>query len=92
MNGGLDDDDLEAYFRAIEDRTRARERPRPRPERGVTYDTPKCPTPEKIAYESQDAVTVAILALTTGSHRRVRDLSSYECSCGHWHLTRSRRY
>ncbi|MEZ5211676.1 MULTISPECIES: hypothetical protein [unclassified Gordonia (in: high G+C Gram-positive bacteria)] len=90
MNGGFGDDELEAFYAEIERATAARHAPRRKRERPVNYEPPICPTPEKIAYPSLAAVTGAILALSAGA-RRPPTLSCYECSCGAWHLTRSRR-
>ncbi|MFT3715181.1 MAG: hypothetical protein QM774_04305 [Gordonia sp. (in: high G+C Gram-positive bacteria)] len=87
--GGFGDDELEEFYRAIEFRTEMARRPRVRPASNVSYPEHDCPTPEKIAYVSADAATAAILALSAG--RRVQALSSYECVCGWWHLTRSHR-
>ncbi len=85
----FDDDDLAAYYAEIEARTRAHERPRRR--KPVVYQPPECPTPEKIAYPTAAAVTGAILAITS-ARRAAPALRSYECECGAWHLTRSRRF
>lgn len=85
---GFGDEELEAYFEMIEERTAAARPVRRRP--AVTYTPPVCPTPEKIAYPSVDAVTGAILAISA-TPRATPSLRSYECVCGAWHLTRSAR-
>ncbi|GAA3966782.1 hypothetical protein [Gordonia caeni] len=90
MNHGFDDDELEAYFQIIEERTAAADRPARRRRPRVTYRPPVCPTPEKIAYPTRDAVTAAILAISAAP-RATPSLGSYECECGAWHLTRTAR-
>jgi len=90
MNDGFDDDELEAYFRMVEERTAASGRPARRLRARVNYRPPVCPTPEKIAYPTLDAVTGAILAISA-SPRAAPTLGSYECECGAWHLTRRPR-
>lgn len=82
----FDDDELEEFYRRIESRTAAANaRPRKR-RRQVPRVQFACPTPEKIAYPSQAAVTGAILAVARNSRGRP-NLRSYECVCGAWHLT-----
>ncbi|MFT3662404.1 MAG: hypothetical protein QM809_13765 [Gordonia sp. (in: high G+C Gram-positive bacteria)] len=90
MTSGFDDDELEAYYRMIEARSAERGRPRRRREKAVRYEPPTCPTPEKIAYPTLAAVTGAILAVSRSS-RQSPTLRCYECRCGAWHFTSSRR-
>ena len=90
MSSGFDDDELEAYYRMIEARSDARERRRRRNTPAISYDEPVCPTPEKLAYPPLAAVTGAIRAVGRSS-RKPPTLRCYECRCGAWHLTSSRR-
>ena len=90
----FDDAELEEYYRRIESATAAAESVRERRRRtrgGVSYPPPSCPTPEKIGYESLAAVTGAMLAVSAAD-RRSPDLRCYECRCGYWHLTSSKRW
>ncbi|MFZ2511440.1 MAG: hypothetical protein WAW85_10175 [Gordonia sp. (in: high G+C Gram-positive bacteria)] len=90
MSRSFGDDELADYFAEIEARTAARSRPRRARESEVNYRPPECPTPEKIDYPTLAAVTGAILAISSSGRGRPT-LRSYECVCGAWHLTRSRR-
>jgi hypothetical protein len=47
---------------------------------------PKCPTPSKLAFTSQEHAESA-LRYFGYQHRSVRPVRAYLCGCGSWHLT-----
>lgn len=47
---------------------------------------PKCPTPRKLAFTSEDHAR-SFLAHAAYEGRDYRPESPYRCGCGNWHLT-----
>ncbi|MDL9946174.1 hypothetical protein QSJ19_11315 [Gordonia sp. ABSL11-1] len=83
---GLTDDDLERFYRAIENRTAAAPARRaPRRSRTPRSDR-ACPTPEKHAFRAENLARDGIARIR--QERGVRaELRSYRCVCGSWHIT-----
>ncbi|MBD0021439.1 hypothetical protein GII33_10910 [Gordonia pseudamarae] len=83
------DDELEEFYRAVEERTAwRRERPvrRARPRRARV-----CPTPYKECFPTPMEATDAIARSRT-TRFGVPWLRSYHCDCGSWHLTSTPDY
>ncbi|WP_262365365.1 hypothetical protein [Gordonia sp. OPL2] len=82
----LSDDDLETFYRAIEERTAATpDRRPPRRPRSPRADQ-GCPTPEKHAFRAENLARDGIVRIRR--ERGVRaELRCYRCVCGSWHIT-----
>lgn len=89
----FDDAELERYYRQIEARTSGASARR-RAVRDEAADRPavqECPTPDKAAYDDQDAAWLAVAVMRAG-RLRTPDLDVYRCRCGLWHITSRREH
>ncbi len=82
------DDELEEFYRAVEQRTAWS---RPRPLRRGKPQTVQCPTQYKDCYRTPVEATEAI-ERSRSTRYGVPWLRSYHCECGSWHLTGSPDY
>ncbi|WP_246284836.1 hypothetical protein [Gordonia asplenii] len=88
----FDDDELERYYRLMEERTAARaaDSTTRRLHRRIADELVGCPTPSKTAFTSRADAAAAITSMSVGTWRTV-SLRTYRCQCGSWHLTSSTR-
>ncbi|MFW0790579.1 hypothetical protein [Gordonia sp. CPCC 205333] len=88
----FDDDELERYYRRIEQRTAERDAPPAarRLHRRINVEHLGCPTPSKSAFRDRTEAAAAISSMSSETWRSV-SLRTYRCQCGWWHLTSSSR-
>jgi len=83
------DDELEEFYRTVEQRTAWR---RERPVRRIRPRAVRvCPTPYKDSYSTPMEATEAI-ERSRSTRYGVPWLRSYQCECGSWHLTSTPDY
>ncbi|MFZ2240128.1 MAG: hypothetical protein WAV90_11350 [Gordonia amarae] len=83
------DDELEEFYRTVEQRTAWRRERLVRPSRPRAVRV--CPTPYKDCYRTPMEATEAIERSRSTRHG-VPWLRSYQCDCGNWHLTSTPDY